>query len=679
MANMNGPRGPMKPRDDGIPKPKHIKEVPAYLWKKVTSFTGRLLYVISLVWESAPWILFLMVLLCVLDGTLPVIGAYISSELLNAIADLIGRGLVKPSGIAEALSVFSGVLWLFLFQFLHMFLRRVITRVDGIVTTIAGELVSNHIKMKIITKAKTLDQQSFDQPQFYEKLENANREAGVRPIGILTATFSVVSAIISSVSFIVVLATLSPVAPLVIIVASIPGAIINYHYRNRNFRYMRFHSKERRELNYYSDLMTNKDYAKEIKILGLGDTFIDKYRATFRRYFAGIRSLAIKEGTTQLLVSILTVAVSCLLFLYVAYTIVYENGRIGDYSLYTGALTSIAGYVTTLVNATARIYEGTLFVDNMMTYMKEETTVIRKEVDLPAPVRGDAHVLELSHVSFCYPGSDTYVIRDVSLTLRSGERTVLVGLNGAGKTTLIKLIMRLYDPTEGTITLDGVDIREYDPIAYYKLFGIIFQDFGRYADTAANNIRFGDVDAPFTDADIESAAKHGGVYDYLNTLSDGLQTPLTRLFEEDGTELSGGQWQKLSIARAFYKKSDILIMDEPTAALDPLAEQEVFERFSALSKGKIAIFISHRLSGAVGADAIVVLEDGAVVEIGTHEELMAIEGRYHLLFTTQARRYTERDGSDVDTQPRLINFARRGPREPNFTETSDTLDLSARE
>lgn len=679
MANMNGPRGPMKPRDDGIPKPKSIKEVPPYLWKKATSFSARLLYVVSLVWESAPWILFLMVLLCVLDGTLPVIGAYISSELLNAIADLIGRGLGKPSGIAEALSAFSGVLWLFLFQFLHMFLRRVITRVDGIVTTIAGELVSNHIRMKIITKAKTLDQQSFDQPHFYEKLENANREAGVRPIGILTATFSVVSAIISSVSFIVVLATLSPVAPLVIIAASIPGAIINYHYRNRNFRYMRFHSKERRELNYYADLMTNKDYAKEIKILGLGDTFIEKYRATFRRYFAGIRSLAIKEGTTQLFVSILTVAVSCLLFFYVAYTIVYENGRIGDYSLYTGALTSIAGYVTTLVNATARIYEGTLFVDNMMTYMKEETTVIRSDIDLASPVRGAEHVLELSHVSFSYPGSDAYVIRDVNLTLRSGERTVLVGLNGAGKTTLIKLIMRLYDPTEGTITLDGVDIREYDPIAYYKLFGIIFQDFGRYADTAANNIRFGDVDAPFTDADIEAAARHGGVYDYLTTLPNGLETPLTRLFEEDATELSGGQWQKLSIARAFYKKSDILIMDEPTAALDPLAEQEVFERFCALSKGKIAIFISHRLSGAVGADSIVVLENGAVVEIGTHEQLMDLRGRYHLLFTTQARRYTESDASNTEKQTSPVRFTKHAFRNSDAGESCSVFDLVDKE
>ena len=650
--NSFGPRGPIKPATDGIPKPKSLRELPAYLWRKVREFLRRLFYVVSLVWESAPLVLVLMVALCVLDGTIPVVGAYISSALLNEIARLLGSSLSVPDSFSGLLSVFSGVLWLFLFQFLYMFLRRLITRVDGIVNTIAGELVANHIKMKIITKAKTLDQQSFDSPEFYEKLENANREAGMRPIGIITATFSVVSAMISSVSFIVVLATLSPVAPLIIILTSIPGAIINYHYRNRNFHYMRRHSKERRELNYYSDVMTNKDYAKEVKILGLGDTFIEKYRRTFTRYFKGIKSLALREGVTQLAVGFVTVAVNCLLFAYVAYTIVFGDGQIGDYSLYTGALTSIAGYVTTLVNSTARIYEGTLFVDNMMTFMKEETTVIREDGKKELPARGIPHELILENVSFRYPGTERYVIRNVTLTLRSGESTVLVGLNGAGKTTLIKLIMRLYDPTEGRILLDGHDIRDYDPTEYYRLFGIIFQDFGKYADSAAQNIRFGDIDAEHTDLAVENAARDGGALDFIRELPHGFDTPLTRLFEEDGIELSGGQWQKLSIARAFYKKSDILIMDEPTAALDPLAEADVFARFEALSVGKISIFISHRLSGAVTASSIVVLENGEVVEMGSHEELMAKEGKYHLLFTTQARRYTEgaEDADDPEKQ-----------------------------
>ena len=204
-----------------------------------------------------------------------------------------------------------------------------------------------------------------------------------------------------------------------------------------------------------------------------------------------------------------------------------------------------------------------------------------------------------------------------------------------------KLLMRLYDPTDGKILLDGIDIREYDTEKLYDMYGIIFQDFGKYADTAAENIRFGDVRVKHTDADIENAAIASRADAFIKELPVGYQTPLTRMFEDDGIELSGGQWQKLSIARAFYKKSDILIMDEPTASLDPLAEQDVFNRFSELSKGKISVFVSHRLSGAITAGKIIVLEDGCIAEMGTHDDLMGMRGKYHLLFTTQAKRYMD--------------------------------------
>ena len=225
--------------------------------------------------------------------------------------------------------------------------------------------------------------------------------------------------------------------------------------------------------------------------------------------------------------------------------------------------------------------------------------------------------------------------------MKTNENVVLVGLNGAGKSTLLKLIMRLYDPTEGVILLDGVDIREYDTAELYDMYGIIFQDFGRYADTAEENIRFGDVRREHNTEDVRIAAERGNADGFIEQLPSGYTTPLTRLFEENGIELSGGEWQKLSIARAFYKKSDILIMDEPTASLDPIAEQDVFNRFNELSKDKISVFVSHRLSGATTAGQIIVLEAGKVAEIGNHEELMAKKGKYFVLFTTQAQNYIE--------------------------------------
>ena len=620
------------------PRPKGLKNLIPFLLKQLKSFLSRLFYIVSLVWESSPAVLVWMAVFCVLNGVLPVIGAYISKELLNGIASLIGQNNVRE-GIADVFNTLRPVLFLLLLEFIYLFVKRILDRLNAGVTAVAGELVVNHIKLKIIKKAKTVDTCSFDSPEFYEKLENANREAGMRPIGILSATFNVISAVISVVSFVIVLATLSPWAPVIIVLTALPGAIVNYVYRHKNFRYMRHHSKDRREMNYFSGLMTNKDRVKEIKVLDLGDTFIDKYESAWKRYFKGLKTLILRENVLRVIVSLLATLANCALFAYVAYDVVFFGGQIGDYSLYTGALNSVSSYVTTLVTSTATIYEGTLFIDNMMEFMKAESKIVPILDEPITPERGVPHKIEFKGVSFSYPGTEKKVLDNINVTFNSGEKIVLVGLNGAGKTTLLKLLMRLYDPTEGVIYLDGRDIREYDPKLLYDMFGTVFQDFGRYAVTAAENIELGDVSRDHNRDDVESAAISGDADVFIKALPRGYDTPLTRMFEEDGIELSGGQWQKLSVARAFYKDSDILILDEPTASLDALAEQEIFDQFAELSRGKISIFVSHRLSSAVTADKIVVLKNGMIAEEGTHAELMAKRGDYQLLFSTQAQHY----------------------------------------
>lgn len=638
-----------KPRD-GVKKPTGLRDVPRYLGEVVGGFFKRLFYIVRLVWEASPLMLISMTALCLLNGFLPVIGAYISKDLLNAVADLIGS-TAGDSIKDNIFGVMQPLVLLLIMYFVYMFLNKLFSRINSMVTGIAGELVVNHIKLKIIKKSDEVDIRSFDSPEFYEKLENANREAGMRPIQILNATFNVISACISAASFIAVLASLSPIAPLIIIAAAIPGAIVNYIFRNRSFRYLRHHSKERRAMNYYSGLMVNKDMAKEIRILGLGDTFTKKYKGVFAKYYKGLKGLILGEGVAQIAVGFVSTLASCALFLYVAYNVVFGNGQIGDYSLYTGALTSISGYVTTLLTSTATIYEGTLFINNMMEFLAEPVTVT-PSVDQPLiPKKGAPHTVEFVGVSFSYPGSERKVINNVNLKFEPSDSVVLVGLNGAGKTTLIKLLTRLYDPTEGRILLDGRDIKEYDTGALYDLFGIIFQDFGRYAESVSENIRFGDVGREFSSERVVAAAKQGDADAFIEKLPVGYETPLTRMFEDDGVELSGGQWQKLSVARAFYKKSDILILDEPTASLDAIAEKEVFDRFKELSENKLTVFVSHRLSSAVGASKIVVLDGGAVAEVGTHEELMALGGKYHRLFTTQASRYI--DGGSVEEEGSL--------------------------
>ena len=396
-------------------------------------------------------------------------------------------------------------------------------------------------------------------------------------------------------------------------------------------------------MEYFSSQLVDKDKAKEVRIMGLSDTFIDRYRAAFADYFRGIRKLAYAENGWQIFAAALSLLGNAALLLYVVYSVTASVGAIGDFSLYSGALTSIVTAVGTVLLSMASIYEGTLFIDNMMVFMQEKPTIVPSVS--PARIPGDGpHTIEFCHVSFAYPGGRGNVIKDVNMTLRTGETLVLVGLNGAGKTTLIKLLTRLYDPTDGVILLDGHDLREYDVEALYSLFGVIFQDFGRYAVTARENIAFGDIRREAAEGEIEEAGVRGEADAFVRELPRGYDTPLQRYFEETGAELSGGQWQKLAIARAFYKKSAVLILDEPTASLDPMAEAAVFDRFAASGEDKITILVSHRLSGATSAKAIAVMEDGCLVEYGSHRELMEKRERYHHLFSVQARHYVEGAG-----------------------------------
>lgn len=620
------------------PLPKNIKEVPGYLKRLLSGFFFRLFYIFRLVWEAKPWILFVMLFMAGFNGVMPVIGAYIGANLLN----------VLGQAIKGEITSFAPIMSMLILQFSYLFVNNLVHSIYNMTIRISGELVTNHIKIKIIEKAKTIDLSSFDLPEFYEKFENASREAGSRPISILNSTFSIISTVISTASFIIILAAISPFAPLIIIALAIPSAIISFIYRRKNFFYMRRRSKDRRQMDYYNNLMVNKDMVKEIRLFGLSETFVGRYQETFLKYFSGIRKLIISEGSWNIGISTVSSVVNCGLFLYIAQKVYQGVLQIGDYSLYTGALNSISNGISTLISNTASIYEGTLFIDNMIAFMKEEQKIVPS---LPEPLhvkRHCAHTIEFKDVSFSYPGTERMVLKDINLTLSEGETAVLVGLNGAGKTTLIKLLTRLYDPTEGAIYLDGHDIREYDLKELYEMYGIIFQDFGKYAVSVNENISFGNVAKGIISNDIEFAAHQSNADTFIDKLPDGYETPLMRYFEENGIELSIGQWQKLSIARAFYSDSDILILDEPTASLDPMAEQEIFNQFDNLRKDKTTIFVSHRLSSATTASKIIVLENGEIVEEGTHSQLMNKKGKYYELFSTQAKRYlTEIDESDV--------------------------------
>jgi len=622
------------------PLPQNIHEVFPYLKKIIGGTVHRLGYVFGIVWDTKKWILFVMMFMTLYDGIAPVVHSLIHASLLNALADAI---------LNKSLDGFYLYLAL---QFGYLIVNSIVKNIHSILNRISGELVTNKIKVAIIEKAKEVDLASFDNPEFYERLENANREAGNRPIHILQSLFSIISTIISVVIYIVAMARILPLAPWLIIAVSLPSAVVNFVYRRKNFNYMRRRSIDRREMNYYSGLMVNKDMVKEIRLFGLSDKFIDGYKSVFTRYFGGLKKLIYAEGFWHVFFTLLSTIVNCFLFIAIAKNVIFGAGQIGDFSFYTGALNSIANGVSSLIGTSATIYEGTLFIDNLIMFMNEKRTIIPRlpeqasedtassDVFKPLDVaRHTGHTIVFDHVSFRYPGMDRDVLHDINLTFEPGDTCVLVGLNGAGKTTLIKLLTRLYDPTEGTITLDGHDIRAYDVDQLYKMFGIIFQDFGKYAFTVTDNIAFGDIDRPIDMDEVRDAAVCADADTYISNLPDGYATPLQRIFTDDGKELSIGQWQKLSIARAFYSDSDFLILDEPTASLDAIAEQEVFRQFDNLRKDKTTLFVSHRLSSATVANKIIVLDGGTVAELGDHTALMRARGKYYELFSAQAKRY----------------------------------------
>lgn len=622
--------GPPPDKNDRLktPPPKSLREVPSYLKKTIGGTLSRLLYIFKLVWETQPILLIFMLFMTVYNGIMPLVGTFISAHLLAR---------VVQSFTTEVDLVIPLVL-----QFGFLFLNTLTESLYNMVTRITGEKVTNHVKNKIMNKAKTVDLASFDMPDFYERLENANREAGVRPVNILRASFDLVSKIISMVSYFAVLGVVIRVLPktsiiffIGFLVFTLLNAIVSFRFRRKNFLFMFRRSKDRRKMNYYSEMIVDKNMVKEIRLFNLSDLLIGKYNDVFSGYFKGLKSLIAQESAWNLSLSLCTSVMNAVLFFMIATNVT----QISDYTVYTGALNAISAALAAVISTTSSIYEGSLFIDNMILFMDEKQT-IKPTIENPAlPEQQIGHKIELKNVSFRYPGAKVDVLHNINLTLEAGETVALVGLNGAGKTTLIKLITRLYDPTEGVIELDGRDIREYDTTALYKLYGIIFQDFGKYAESITDNIAFGDIEKLKTEEDVQKAAVHAGADGFINKLPQGYDTALTRYFESDGTELSIGQWQKLSVARAFYANADILILDEPTASLDAIAEQEIYKQFDMLRNGKTSVFVSHRLSSATTADKIIVLEDGAVVEYGTHTELMNLKGKYHKLFSTQAARY----------------------------------------
>lgn len=500
-----------------------------------------------------------------------------------------------------------------------------------------GDLLSNRINEMIINQAISLDLSFYENPCFYDMLQRAQREAGFRPLTLLTQMLTIVGSIITTLSLLVLLLRFNPLIVLVLVTTTLPVLFVQARYGQEAFRLFNWRTVEARKLAYYSQLLTSERCVKEIKLFNLAQLFFERYRALSARFYRENRSLAVRRNLAGAALALLSLLGYYGCYVYIISRAVAGTITLGDLTLYGSVFLQLQGSLTGLLTGLSTIYESALFIGNLFAFLELRPMISPSANGRQPPEKWKEGVV-FHNVSFRYPGTTRYVLRNINLCIRPGEKIALVGENGAGKTTLVKLLTRLYDPTEGHITLDGVDLREYDLDSLRRCIGVIFQDFVHYYLSARENIGLGQVEALNDRERIVAAAQKSGAHAVISALPEGYETMLGRWFD-DGHQLSMGEWQKVALARAFMRNANLLILDEPTASLDARTEYEVFQQFSALTRDRAAVLISHRFSTVRMAERIIVLERGRIVEEGSHEQLLRRDGIYAMLFNMQADNY----------------------------------------
>ncbi len=585
--------------------------------------------VMLLVFETSPVMTISLGALTLLAALMPAAQVWIFKQILDQIGLELGG-----SGTGDMEPILLLAVINFAVVIASFGARSAIAAVRGTL----GDRFTNRTNLMILEKAESLDISYFENPAFYDRLENAQREAREGPVQIVNESFGLIQSAITLITMIGLMLTLAWWVVLVVLFSTAPALIVEVIYSRERFRLQTFRSPLVRRLAYYRWLITNDEYIKEIRIFRLGQFLIRIYRQTFDQFHIQNRSLLIRSNRASFLLQAVGAAGGLGVFIFVIVQVFRRVFTLGDISLFYQSYWQTVETTGMLLKGVASLYERGLFVKNFYDFLEFESLIPSEVGGQPMP-RPIEEGIEFRNVHFTYPGTTVPVLTGLSFSIKPGEKVAIVGVNGAGKTTTVKLLARFYDVDEGQILVDGRDLRQFNLVDLRSQIGVIFQDFGTYQETAARNIGFGEISRLHDYSQIASAADKGGAVDLIEQLPKGYETQLGRWFGSGGVNLSGGQWQKIALARGFMRDAQLLVLDEPTAALDVEAEAEVFGRIQSLSKGRMAILISHRFTTVRLADRIVVIDGGRVLEHGTHDQLIAQGGTYARLFEMQARSY----------------------------------------
>lgn len=601
--------------------------------KANVSFVARLLALknlprfLSLVWKASPRLTVLTVAIRIARSTIPVSILYIGKLIIDqVVARASGTTAHSQYGIWTLLGAELGLALLF------DLLGRIATLTDSLL----GDLFANHTSVQIMQHAALLDLEQFEDSHFYDKLERARQQTVGRTV-LLSQVLGQVQDL-TTIGFLALgLVAFNPWLLFFSVLVALPAFLSESYFNNQNYSLSRRQTPQRRELDYLRYIGASDETAKEVKLFNLSGFLIERFRHLSAKFYRDNKNLAVRRSIWGIVFSAFGTLGYYGAYAFVLVQTLDRKLSIGDLTFLVGSFRQLRGMLDAVLSRFTSISQGAIYLQDFFDFFQINPSIGQANTPLPFPnpIR-EGFVFE--NVGFKYTNADKWANRNVSFVLHPGEKIALVGENGAGKTTLIKLLTRLYDPTEGRILLDGRDLKEYDLADLRKNIGVIFQDFIRYQMTFSQNISVGNIEEKANQERIQTSASKSMADRLIDTFANKYDQALGRRFN-DGIELSGGEWQKIALARAYMKDAQMLILDEPTSALDARAEYEVFKRFTDLTKGKMAVLISHRFSTVRMADRIVMLEKGQVHDIGSHEELLSRNGKYAELFTLQAEGY----------------------------------------